>query len=328
MADAPIVDLTAWTGPWPADDPDANFKADVALYATADPLRTIRGLSRSTGIPVGALVRYVLARWASEGASGLLELGPTMTRRLQAVFDEAESSATDEARLAGYHQARQMIAWLNHPLDHPDVYEQPMDRVARARSLADADEARAVYDGWAVSYDEDVIDRLGFIGHRLVAERMVGLAGTGAQVLDVGCGTGVVGEALAELGVRSVDGLDLSPKMLKVAGHKGAYGRLIEADLNRPLDLPDASYDAVVSAGTFVSGHVGADAIPRLLRLLRPGGVLVATVMAELWEPGGFAAVLSGCEASDGLRVLGAEPVVVSVDGRSSARLMCLQVSG
>ena len=39
---------------------------------------------------LGALVHYVLAKWASEGASGLLELGTTLTRRLNTVFDAAE----------------------------------------------------------------------------------------------------------------------------------------------------------------------------------------------------------------------------------------------
>jgi hypothetical protein len=121
--DVPVLRLEPWLGPWADDDKDANLKADVALYSKVDPLRTIRGLSASTGVPEGALVRWVLARWASEGASGLLELGPTFTRRLQAVCTAAEEAATDDARLAAYRQLRQMIEWLNHPLDHPDVYD-------------------------------------------------------------------------------------------------------------------------------------------------------------------------------------------------------------
>jgi hypothetical protein len=65
----------------------------------------------------------VLARWASEGASGLLELGPTMSRRLHAVCADAEAVDSTEARLAAYEQLRQMISWLTYPLDHPDVYD-------------------------------------------------------------------------------------------------------------------------------------------------------------------------------------------------------------
>lgn len=116
-SDEPVVTFERWTGPWPDDDPDANFKAEVALYALADPLATIRQLSTNTGVPVGAICRYVLARWASEGSSALLELGPTMARRLAAVCDEAETVGTDDARLAAYHQLRQMLDWLRLPLD-------------------------------------------------------------------------------------------------------------------------------------------------------------------------------------------------------------------
>ena len=121
--DAPTVRLERWTGPWADDDPDANLKADVALYANVDPLATIAGLSHSVGVPVGALCRYVLAKWATAGSGSLLELGPTMTRRLAAVCDDAEAAADDEARLAAYHQLRQMLSWLRYPLEHPEVYE-------------------------------------------------------------------------------------------------------------------------------------------------------------------------------------------------------------
>ena len=66
----PVVRLEPWSGPWPDDDPDANFKADVALYARLDPLETVRNLAAHLGVPEGAIVRYVLARWATAGSGG------------------------------------------------------------------------------------------------------------------------------------------------------------------------------------------------------------------------------------------------------------------
>ena len=116
------VTIAGWSGSWPADDPDANFKADIAAYSRLDPLSTINNLGESIDVPVGAIVHYVLAKWATEGSGGLLELGPRMARRLKEPFDSAEDEGTDEARLAAYDQARQMIEWLNFPLDHPEVY--------------------------------------------------------------------------------------------------------------------------------------------------------------------------------------------------------------
>jgi uncharacterized protein DUF6027 len=120
--DDPVVRLERWDGHWPDDDPDSNFKSDVALYSLLDPLATIDGLSRNLGIPVGAVCRYVLAKWATGGSGGLLELGPTMTRRLAAICDEAEAVGTDEARVAAYQQLREMLAWLQLPLDRPGTY--------------------------------------------------------------------------------------------------------------------------------------------------------------------------------------------------------------
>lgn len=117
------ITLEGWRGPWPDDDKDANLKADIALYAHVDPLRTVRGLSESIDVPIGAIVHYVLARWASEGASGLLELGPTMSRRLEGVCVAAESDGSPEAKLTAFAQLRQMISWLNYPLEHPEVYD-------------------------------------------------------------------------------------------------------------------------------------------------------------------------------------------------------------
>ena len=114
---APVIELVRWAGPWSDDDPDANFKADVALYTMLDPLTTLEALSNSTGIPVGALVRYVLARWASAGSESLLSAGPSIIERMWATISDAEASGTPDARLAAYEVVRQMVAWLRAPLD-------------------------------------------------------------------------------------------------------------------------------------------------------------------------------------------------------------------
>lgn len=121
-SDDAVVVLEAWTGPWAPDDPDANFKAEVALYAKLDPMRTIAALASNLNLPVGAVVRYVLAKWATEGSGGLLELGPHMVTRLNQVCESAEAVGTDEARLAAYHQLTQMLAWLALPLRDPTTY--------------------------------------------------------------------------------------------------------------------------------------------------------------------------------------------------------------
>ena len=111
-----MVRLAQWDGPWSPDDPDANLKNDVSLYTRLDPLATIEALSARTGIPTGALVRYVLARWASAGSEALLSAGPSVVQRLWAVTEEAEARGTTVARLEAYAVMRQMVAWLRIPL--------------------------------------------------------------------------------------------------------------------------------------------------------------------------------------------------------------------
>lgn len=113
------IPYVSWDGPWADDDPDANFKAEVAGYSQQDPMATLRQMSRNLDVPVGALVRSVLARWASGGAEGLLELGPSTVQRMRTVVEAAEDEGTDEARLAAYRTLRDMIGWLGAGLDDP-----------------------------------------------------------------------------------------------------------------------------------------------------------------------------------------------------------------
>jgi hypothetical protein len=120
--EAPVVELVAWEGPWADDDPDANFKRDVALYSKLDPLGTLQRLGTNIDVPVGALARYVLAKFATSGSGALLELGPQAINKLASFVDEAEATGTDDARLAAYDALRQFIEWLRYPLDHPEVY--------------------------------------------------------------------------------------------------------------------------------------------------------------------------------------------------------------
>ena len=95
--------------------------ARTSASAKLDPLRTIAALASNLDVPVGAIVRYVLAKWATEGSAGLLELGPHMVTRLHNVCLEAEEQGTDEARLAAYAQLSQMLSWLSLPLRSPDA---------------------------------------------------------------------------------------------------------------------------------------------------------------------------------------------------------------
>lgn len=117
------MELAPYSGPWDPDDRDANFKAEVATYTRNDPMPTLEQLARNTGIPVGALVRYVLVKWTAEGSEALLATGPRLVERMWRLVEQAEAAGTDAARLQAYDALRQIVSWLRVPLaeDEPDA---------------------------------------------------------------------------------------------------------------------------------------------------------------------------------------------------------------
>ena len=158
------------------------------------------------------------------------------------------------------------------------------DAIARARSITSREEASELYRAWAPTYDEDVFGRLGFIGSARIAELLVAhLPDRTLPVLDLGCGTGAVGVRLTELGVTTIDGVDLSPEMVAIAEGTGVYRALTVADITAASFDPAGLYAATVSAGTFTSGHVGPEAVPPLLEALEPGGLVAWVIGSGVW---------------------------------------------
>ncbi|MEC9342656.1 MAG: class I SAM-dependent methyltransferase [Pseudomonadota bacterium] len=167
--------------------------------------------------------------------------------------------------------------------------QTPEELLARAYALSGDDETKSLYSDWASTYDATMLDGLGYLTPARTAAMLAeSLADRDAEVLDVGSGTGLAGEELAKHGFATVDALDFSPEMLAVAGARGCYRRLVEADLNRPLEFAGDSYDAMICTGTFTHAHVGAACLDELFRVLKPGGLFACTVHRDVWRPAGF----------------------------------------
>ena len=146
-------------------------------------------------------------------------------------------------------------------------------------------ELAAGYDDWATSYDADMGDHG---GPREVVDTLTRLVGPDSRILDAGCGTGLAGTMLAERGYRNLEGLDLSPGMLREAASKNCYQALHEAALGASLFMPSSSFDAVACIGVFVRGHAPANAFDEMLRVTKPGGFLIFTLRPEFYQGTGF----------------------------------------
>jgi len=142
-----------------------------------------------------------------------------------------------------------------------------------------ADSVR-LYGEWADTYDSEFVESEGYVVYLRVAELLVRQRSLiNGAVLDVGCGTGIVGVSLREGGIEVIDGIDISPQMLAEAGKKktkddfSVYRRLIAADLTKRLDIRDSQYAGLISAGTFTHGHLGPDSLDELWRVAASGAL-------------------------------------------------------
>ena len=127
------------------------------------------------------------------------------------------------------------------------------------------------YREWSRTYESVVQDEMDL---RLL-ERIRAVDWGGAErTLDLACGTGRIGRWLRARGVRSLDGIDLTPEMLAQARAKEVYDRLLQGDL-RATSLPPAAYDLIVEV--LADEHL-AELLPlygEAARLSRPGGRFV-----------------------------------------------------
>lgn len=171
-----------------------------------------------------------------------------------------------------------------------------------------------IYDGWAETYDAEMASagyRHPSICLALLARHLPSGAG---PLLDAGAGTGLIGEWLGILGYGPVEGLDLSAGMLAVARRKGVYSTLHQVALGGELPFENGQFAGIVSAGVFTTGHVGAEALPELIRVCRKGGIIVLTIKDTVWD-GGFKAAMAVLEAEGKVTLVEETAPYVSMPG-------------
>ena len=145
-----------------------------------------------------------------------------------------------------------------------------------------------VYRDWAKKYDYDNDHVLGTVSQpksvNLLSTR---LKDKTAKIIDVGCGTGLVGEKLKAKDFIYFDGLDISKDMLSIAKSRG-YRNLFLGSLNKQLPVLDDAYDAAMCIGVFTHGHVSSDGFNELCRIVKPGGYVCFTINEGVFEEYGF----------------------------------------
>jgi predicted TPR repeat methyltransferase len=186
--------------------------------------------------------------------------------------------------------ASAIVAWRTalalDPADHSGAsLKLALAESAGGKPVPPSAFVEALFDQYAEKFDHALVETLGYRVPELLADA-IGVARPGRfrLALDLGCGTGLMGERLRPSCDR-LEGFDISAEMLRKARAKGIYDRLEKADLQEfSYDGPKA--DLVTAADVFM--YVGA-----------LEGV-VKTVAGLLAEDGLFAFSAEKLDAADG----------------------------
>jgi predicted TPR repeat methyltransferase len=149
---------------------------------------------------------------------------------------------------------------------------------------------RALFDDYAGTFDKHLVKNLNYRGPELLhaavrrAQAAYGQKLWCGRVLDLGCGTGLVAQALSGA-YGTIEGVDLSPRMLSAARKSRLYDRLHEGDLLGFLKgQGERTADLVVAADVFVYIAALDDIFAEVFRVLTRGGLFAFTVQAHAGE--------------------------------------------
>ena len=161
-----------------------------------------------------------------------------------------------------------------------------------------------IYQKWAALYDKDNDDELGTVSQpNSVQTFQRYVKDKSKYIIDVGCGTGLVGLQLKKLGYKNFDGVDISQEMIDIAIDRG-YASLFLGNLNETLPIKSNQYEAAICVGVFTHGHVGPSRLDELTRIVKPGGILCFTVNEDVYESYGFDEAIKSQELAGVWKVL------------------------
>ncbi|MBS0569489.1 MAG: methyltransferase domain-containing protein, partial [Proteobacteria bacterium] len=275
---------------------EALTAADTAVTLAPGerpPLETAIAVANNAGNPQAGLafLRKAHALWPDDIAIDR-QLGVMLTnlrrhdeadahwRRLLAKYPEDSASEVNYSMtLAALGRSEQAVALLERAQQREPENAIVAFYLASARGETPATQppelVQGIFDGYADYFDHQLVGQLKYRVPRRVAEIIRARGRDRCDLLDLGCGTGLLGVYLGKPNGKLV-GVDLSPRMLERARRHGIYAELKQGDLLAILhETPRAAFDIVASNDVFI--YVGdlAAVIPACFEVLRPGGALI-----------------------------------------------------
>lgn len=142
------------------------------------------------------------------------------------------------------------------------------------------------YDQWAEAYDHDLIDRMGYIVPKCTVDVFKKhQLDNNSLILDIGAGTGIVGECLQSFDYTNIEALDFSKGSVAPALAKDIYQKYHIETLGKQLEIESDSYDAIIGVGVFGPTHAPAHSFDELIRITKPQGLIVFTMREQEMLP-------------------------------------------
>ena len=155
-------------------------------------------------------------------------------------------------------------------------------------SMSDETNKKEIYNVWCHNYDKYVSEKK-YVGPREIVKKLQSMIldfkvrENKIQVLDFGCGTGLVGQEIVNQGLDcEVDGIDISLGMVEKAREKNCYRDLWEWNISE--EKIDRSYDIIVSCGVFLEGHAPISLLLDLIEQVRREGFVLFTIRKSYLE--------------------------------------------
>lgn len=190
------------------------------------------------------------------------------------------------------------------------------DAIKEAHKLSgQSEQIKDYYDQWSQNYNHDVNNEA-YCGPDYIAAyfdllpkqngKFLNLRNPNIEILDSGCGTGLVGSALRHKGYCNVDGFDLSHGMVEKAEKTEAYRQLTGGcDMTQRIEAyPDNCYDAAISCGVFTTGHVPPTAVEEMIRVTKPGGLVVLSTRKSYYDSTDFQEVCDRLQAENKVKLV------------------------
>ena len=139
---------------------------------------------------------------------------------------------------------------------------QKENELLHNESLKTTTNKNVIYNKWAESYDNYVKSKK-YTGPEELVNELYNiiyyrdLENNKINILDFGCGTGLVGEEIRKhMMIVSLHGIDISEQMIIKCSNKNCYNKIFNIDLSKNNLKKDYlnKYNFIISSGVFLKG--------------------------------------------------------------------------